>query len=120
MKRFNSTLGLIATFVVGCAATPVAPARVASTKANVQAAREAGADRDPNAKQHLTMAENELGEAKRIIDTDGDAHQAEALLTRAKSDAALAAALAHEAAQKAKAAGTEDSRAPEPTEGPER
>jgi hypothetical protein len=103
MNRLNSALGLMAAFVVGCTSASVPPARVASTEAAVQSARDAGADRDPKAKEQLTTAENQLGEAKRIIGAKGDAHQAEALLTRAKSDAALAASLSREAQQKAKA-----------------
>jgi 7-keto-8-aminopelargonate synthetase-like enzyme len=107
MKRLNSTLGLVAAFVVGCASTSVPPARVASTEEAVKTARDAGAERDDNARQHLAQAESELGEAKKIIAAKGDAEQAEALLTRAKSDAALAASLSRESQMRAKAAAPE-------------
>src|SRR5262245_26110617 len=104
MKRFHSTLGLVAALVVGCASASVPPARVASSEAAVKKARDAGAERDPKAKQQLALAENELGEAKKIIETKGDADHAEALLTRSMSDAALAASLSREADQRARAA----------------
>jgi hypothetical protein len=104
MKRLISTLGFMTAFVVGCTKPAVPPAAVTSAEVSVQTAREAGANRDPQAKQHLTMAQNQVDEAKQIIKAKGDPGEAYALLTRAKSDAALAAALTREADEKAKAA----------------
>lgn len=98
MNRTISTVGLAAAFVVGCGST-VPPARIASSEAAVQAAREAGAERVPAANKHLQAAEDELVKAKGVNSTK-DREAAEAHLERAEADAALAAALADEARQK--------------------
>lgn len=112
MKGTISTAGLVAAFAIGCAST-VPPARVASTETAVQAARDSGADNVPGANAHLKMAEQELAKAKSLNGKDRDG--AEALLTRADSDAALAAALTDEARQKASAeSGTHPARAKQP------
>ena len=83
----------------GCASTPVPDARVASTESAVQSARAAGADRVPEANQHLRMADDELGKARGFIQ-NGDNDKATAMLRRAESDANLAAALSRETKQK--------------------
>jgi hypothetical protein len=102
MKRSISTLGLVAAFAAGCAATPVPSTRFASTEAAVQSARQAGADRIPDASKHLKMAEEQLGSARSLDRGHGKPEEVDAMLIRAKSDAALAAALAQEAKQKAR------------------
>lgn len=101
MMRSISTLGLVAALAVGCSASPVPPARMASAETAVQSAREAGAERSPEASRHLTLAEDELGKAK-MLNSKGKTDEAEQALTRSQSDAALAAALAREAEQRAK------------------
>ena len=100
MKQSIWTLGLVAALAVGCKSSSVPPARVASTEAAVKSAREAGADRVPDAQARLKAAEDQLVMAKRLIDK-GETGEVEGLLTRAESDAALAAALSYEAQQKA-------------------
>jgi hypothetical protein len=98
MKASISTLGFVAALAVGCASSPPA-GRVASTETAVQSARASGVDRSAEATNHLQMAEQALDEAKAIIKKDGYTDQAQALLMRADSDAALAAALSREAKQ---------------------
>ncbi len=121
MKRTISTIGLVAAFAIGCGST-VPEARVASTETAVQSARASGADRDPEASRHLKMAEAELSKAK-ALNGKREGDEASALLSRAESDAALAAALSDEAKQKAWAAGagtTTTTGATEPSEAPSR
>jgi hypothetical protein len=102
MKAFISTVGLLAACAAaaGCASKPVPEARVAATQAAIQSARQVGADRSPAASKQLGSAEEQLNAARGRI-KKGDNEEAEMLLTRAESDAALAAALAREARQKA-------------------
>jgi Domain of unknown function (DUF4398) len=105
MKPSISTiaLALATALAAGCASTTVPPARVASTESAVQSARAAGADRVPDASAHLKAAEDQLGRAKNLIEKKKDSDQAEALLSRAKSDAALAVALSQQARQEQEA-----------------
>jgi hypothetical protein len=98
MNHKISTIGLVAVFAIGCAST-VQPGRLAATETAVQSARAAGAERITDANTHLKLAEDELAQAKRL-NSQGDGHAAEALLSRAESDAALAAALSDEAREK--------------------
>ena len=103
MNRTISTVGLVAAFAVGCGSS-LPPARVASTETAVQSAREAGAERVPQADQHLKMAEDNLARAK-TLNAKKDGDKAEAMLRRASADAALAAALTDEAKQTKAATG---------------
>lgn len=103
MNRTISTVVIVA-LAISCT-TSVPPARLAATETAVQSARDAGAERVAEANKHLQMAEQELAEA-RMLDAEGKPSAAEAMLRRADSDAALAAALSDEARQKK--AGTED------------
>lgn len=100
MIRSISTVGLVAVLAMACSHSLPA-SRVASAETAVQSAREAGADRAPAANKQLTLAEDELAQAKNM-NSNGDGDQADAMLRRAESDAALAAALADEARGKAR------------------
>jgi hypothetical protein len=104
MKRSISTLGFMAAFAAGCASSPP-PGRVDSTAAAIDTARQAGVEHSADATAQLKMAEDQLAEAKAIIKKDGYNERAQALLTRADADAALAAALSREAKQEAAVSG---------------
>jgi TolA-binding protein len=69
---------------------PMADAESAS-----RSAREVGADTQPAAKLKVTLADEQIAEAKAKI-ADGDNERATYLLIRARADAELALALAHE------------------------
>lgn len=115
MNRTISTVGLVAIFAIGCAST-VPSSRVGATETAVQLARESGAAQVADANAQLKLAEDELAQAKRL-NRKGDGDGAEALLSRADSDAALAAALSDEAKSKQKASAesrTHDVRAKRP------
>lgn len=97
MRSSISTAGLVlATFVSACAAHSVPAARVGSAEATVRAARADGAATTPDAAVYLRLAEQQVDDAKRLID-EGEPERAEWLLVRAEADAALAAALSREA-----------------------
>jgi hypothetical protein len=72
--------------------TPMAEAEAAS-----RSAREVGADAQPAAKLKVTLADEQIAEAKASI-AKGDNERATYLVLRAKADAELALALAHEQA----------------------
>jgi hypothetical protein len=100
MKLVISTVGLVVACAAGCASTPVPKAQVASTENAVESARSAGAERVPEASQHMRMADEHLREANNFIKR-GDNDKAEGMLRRAEADAALASSLTQEARQKA-------------------
>jgi hypothetical protein len=70
--------------------TPLAEAEAAS-----RSAREVGADAQPAAKLKVTLADEQIAAAKAEI-SKGDNERATYLLVRARADAELALALAHE------------------------
>lgn len=70
--------------------TPMAEAEAAS-----RSAREVGADDQPAAKLKVTLADEQIAEAKSSI-AKGDNERATYLIMRARADAELALALAHE------------------------
>jgi carbonic anhydrase len=81
--------------VVGCATSTVPAERIASSESSIRAAHELGADRTPNAALHLRLAEDQLTQAKALIEK-GDNKRAEWVLYRAEADAELAVALSKE------------------------
>ncbi len=84
-----------ALLAVGCASYPAPTEQVASSMAATRAAEEAGALLVPDASLHLKMANEELAQAKQLM-RRGDNRRAEGLATRAREDAELAVAVAHE------------------------
>ena len=103
MKLSLVTIALAAaSSAVACGSSPPPTARYASTSASIRAAHEVGAEKVPDAQLHLAMAEDQLNQAKRLMN-DGDNEKAAWLLARAQSDADLAVALAREADTRAAA-----------------
>ena len=99
MNRMISTAAFaVVAFAIGCGSS-VPPARVASAEAAVQWARASGAGSVPEAKPHLTRAEQTLSKAKAVNDHK-DRDEAVALFSRAEADAALAASIATESKKK--------------------
>jgi len=68
---------------------------MAEAEAASRSAREVGADSQPAAKLKVTLADEQIAEAKARI-AKGDNERATYLLVRARADAELALALAHE------------------------
>jgi len=76
-----------------CASAEVAPERVAAPRAGIAAAKEAGADENPQAALHLKLANDQFDRAKRMMN-DGEPEDATRMLDRATVDAELALELA--------------------------
>lgn len=102
MRRVISSVIVAASFGWGCGASYPAPTQpLADVQAADRSAKELGAQNVPKASLHLQYAEEQTKQAKRLMDDDEN-QRAAALLVRAKADAELAVALAHE--QRAKTA----------------
>ncbi|MEO8181804.1 MAG: DUF4398 domain-containing protein [Deltaproteobacteria bacterium] len=87
-----------APLVWGCGSSfPEPKGPMAEAEAAARSAREVGADTQPAAKLKMTLADEQIAEAKKRI-ADGDNERATYLLVRARADAELALALAHEQA----------------------
>jgi hypothetical protein len=86
---------LVSAFAVACASAPPPTAKLASSEGAVRAAEELNAETDPNARLHLKLARDQLGEAKRLM-ANGDNDRAAYVLLRAESDADVAIAVAKE------------------------
>jgi hypothetical protein len=87
--------------LAGCSSTVPPPTQpMADVQAADRSARELGAAAVPKAMLHLQYAEEQKTQAAAFIKS-GDNERAAQLLARAKADAELAVALAHEAKAKA-------------------
>ncbi len=88
---------LIALCVLGtaCAGSPAPTTQVADALAAVRGAEEAGAADLPQAALHLQLAEEELAKARKLMDDEKNA-DAKRMAARARQDAELALALAHQ------------------------
>jgi Domain of unknown function (DUF4398) len=85
-----------APIVWGCGPSWPEPKQpMAEAEAASRSAREVGADSQPAAKLKVTLADEQIAEAKARI-AKGDNERATYLLVRARADAELALALAHE------------------------
>jgi hypothetical protein len=103
MKLSLVTVALAASaLVAACGSSPPPTARYASASASIRAAHEVGAQKVPDAQLHLQMAEDQLNNAKKMIN-DNDNDKAAWTLSRSQSDADLAVALAREAQTRAAA-----------------
>jgi hypothetical protein len=80
----------------GCAKSWPEPKQpLADAEAAARSAREVGAESQPAAKLKVTLADEQIAEAKARIEKD-DNERATFLVLRARADAELALALAHE------------------------
>jgi hypothetical protein len=101
-----------ASLASGCAKSWPEPKQpLADAEAAARSAREVGAESQPAAKLKVTLADEQIAEAKARIEKD-DNERATFLVLRAKADAELALALAHEQnALNAKQKAVEESKA---------
>ena len=87
---------VLALFATACGASyPVPTQRMADAQSAHRSAQELGADKQPAAQLHLKLAEEQIAKANVIL-KDEDYRRADFMLIRAKADAELALALAHE------------------------
>ena len=89
----------VALVAAGCASHPAPTDQVASSLAAVRGAEEAGARDVPEAALHVKLAEEQIEQAKKLMEND-DNQRAEDLALRAYQDAELALALARESQAK--------------------
>ncbi len=100
----NWILGVTAVVVTsGCASFPAPNDHLASSLAAVRGAEEAGAQEVPKAALHLKLAQDQIGQARTMIE-NGDNQRADDMSIRAYNDAELALALAREHAAQQKLA----------------
>jgi hypothetical protein len=89
-------LSMIAALACGCAQSWPEPKQpLAEAESAARSAREVGAEAQPAAKLKVALADEQIAEAKARI-SKGDNERATYLLLRARADAELALALAHE------------------------
>lgn len=87
---------LTAMFLAACGGTyPVPAQQLADTRSAQRSAEEVGAESDPTAQLHLQLAREQMDKANALMKEDEN-RRAELMLIRAKADAELALALAHE------------------------
>jgi hypothetical protein len=86
----------LAFVVAGCGGYAVPTDRLIASEAAARSAREVGAANAPQAALHLKLAQEEIAQAKGLMN-DGNNKRADYVLIRAKADAELSLALAKEA-----------------------
>ena len=100
MKR---TLAGLVFLGAGCASHPPPTDHLASAIAATRGAQEAGAPQVPRAALQLKLAEEQIAQARKMIE-DGDNERADFMTLRAYNDAELAVALARAEAARQRAA----------------
>lgn len=93
-KSWAGAVGLCA--LAACATQPDPTEHLAASMAAVRGAETAGAAQVPQAALHLKLAEEQIANAKQLMQ-DGDNGRADAMTVRAFNDAELALALTREA-----------------------
>jgi outer membrane protein TolC len=82
--------------LAGCASHPPPTEHLAASIAEVRGAQTAGAEQLPLAELHVKLAEDQIAQARKMIER-GENERADAMTIRAYNDAALALALTREA-----------------------
>ena len=89
----KSIATVIAFVALGCAGSyPVPSQDLANAQSATRSAAEIGADTQPKAQLHLSLARDQIAQANAAI-KDGDNERASSLLVRARADAELAIAM---------------------------
>jgi hypothetical protein len=96
MNAFTKVLGWVALALAGCSSTHMMPANYAPAQAAIGAADAVGARNVPRAALHLKMARDAVARAQ-VLARDGDEHEAQLTLERARTDAELALMVTREA-----------------------
>lgn len=91
----------IGLYVAGCAHHPPPTDQVAKSIAAVRGAQEAGAGEVPEAALHLKLAQEQIEEARKLIDDEQNERAADKAM-RAAQDAELALVLARQSAAQKK------------------
>jgi hypothetical protein len=98
MEKTNTLAAAIALAfgLAACGGYAVPTDRMIASEAAARSAREVGAANAPQAALHLKLAQEEIAQAKSLMN-DGNNKRADYVLIRAKADAELALALAKQA-----------------------
>jgi hypothetical protein len=88
-------ISIVAFALTACAGTPPTE-HLATSMAAVRSAESAGASNEPQAALHLKLAQEQVGQAQKMIEED-DYEEADRMTMRANEDAELAIALTREA-----------------------
>jgi len=103
---FAGLFALGATAVIGCGSSPPPTSQVATSSAEIRAAKELDAESVPSAQYYLKLANDQMSEAAQLMN-DGQNEKAARVLVRAQADAELATALARETKTKKAAEDTQ-------------
>jgi hypothetical protein len=95
-------IGAIGAVVLGCSGRRDLPANYTPTQAAISAADAVGAKNEPRAALHLKMAKDQLTRAESYA-REGDTHEAQLMLDRARTDAELALMVTRELQARAEA-----------------
>ncbi len=98
----TSIVVLIAGMVAGCASYPAPTQKMVDAEAAIRSAKEVGAEKVPKAQLHVTLAQEQVDKAKKLM-SDGDNQRAEMFLQRAQADAELSLTLAKQEGAKTEA-----------------
>jgi hypothetical protein len=90
-----------------CGGAPPPPPTLANTEASIRAAIEVGAQSDPQGALHLSLAQEEVNTAKKLL-ADKDVPSADLTLSKAAVDAELALAEARAAQSRAQTQQAQD------------
>ena len=99
MKATTALLPIALLSFAACASFPAPSERLAQAESGARAAQELGAANEPTASLYLKMANDQLGEARKLM-AAGENERADAVLQRAMADAELSLQLAKEAKAK--------------------
>ncbi len=99
MEQPKNTIFLLIAVAAGCASYPAPTQKMVDAESSIRGAKELGADKVPQAQLHVTLAQEQVDKAKKLM-ADGDNERAEWLLKRAQIDAELGLALSKEEAAK--------------------
>ncbi|HWP08857.1 MAG TPA: DUF4398 domain-containing protein [Polyangiaceae bacterium] len=96
MTALTKVLGWAALALAGCSSTHTMPANYAPAQTAIGAADAVGARNEPRAALHLKMARDAVARAQ-VLARQGDEHEAQLTLDRARTDAELALMVTREA-----------------------
>jgi hypothetical protein len=93
MRHWRSWATLLVASCAACGGYTVPPQHVTGAQTAIAAARGGGAAGDPQAANHLQLAEEQYNGARNLM-SKGDEKQADLMLLRSQADAQLAQSLA--------------------------
>lgn len=93
--RILLSFALLVSFIAACTGSAAPTSRLTTAEAALRAASEVGAAEVPRAALHMKLAQEQIDEAKQLMEDDRNM-QAELALRRAQADAELSITIAKE------------------------